>query len=351
MNSDPLDDITLLLRQELSDVGDVEAMPERRDEAITRLAGAISARGRARRRGRVLGALAVAAAAVTIVGGAAYGLRRGAHTETQTADLARVGDGQGMTLLQGGAPIAPDGRVPEGAELRTAAGSEARLDFDSGTSVTIGGGARVRLVEQRKAKRFALESGSVFAKVAKLHQDERFVVATADAEVEVRGTAFRVSLVSPDPGCGGGTPTRLEVSEGVVVVRHAGAEVRVPAGDAWPHCAAPVAVAPPKVEPRPSHAASHAAPAPASHLAEQNDLFDAALRDKREGRGRAAVAKLDALLTKHPHGPLAESASLERMRVLATTDRARAVTAAREYLRRWPKGSAREEARALADGP
>ncbi len=349
MNGDPLDDITLLLRQEASDVGDVEAMPERRDEAIAKLAGAISARARARRRGRVLGALAVAAAAITVIGGAAYGLRRGGHGETQTADLARVGDGQGVTLLQGGAPIPPDGRVPEGAELRTAEGSEARLDFDSGTSVTVGGGARVRLVEQRKAKRFALESGSVFAKVAKLGPEERFLVATADAEIEVRGTAFRVSLVPPDPACGGGTPTRLEVSEGVVVVRHAGAEVRVPAGDAWPRCAAPVAAAPPKVEPRPTHAPSHAAPA--SNLAEQNDLFDAALRDKREGRGRAAVAKLDALLTKHPHGPLAESASIERMRVLATSDRARAVSAAREYLRRWPKGSARDEARAIADGP
>ena len=100
--------------------------------------------------------------------------------------------------------------------------------------MTIGGSSRVRLVEQSQRKRFSLESGSFFAKVAKLTADERFVVATPDAEVEVRGTAFRVTIVPGDPTCAGGSPTRLEVSEGVVVVRHSGTEVRVAAGERWP---------------------------------------------------------------------------------------------------------------------
>ena len=84
----------------------------------------------------------------------------------------------------------------------------------------------MRLVEQSQRKRFSLEAGSLFAKVAKLTADERFVVATPDAEVEVRGTAFRVTIVPADRACEDGSPTRLEVTEGVVVVRHAGVEHR-----------------------------------------------------------------------------------------------------------------------------
>src|SRR4029079_10605942 len=118
----------------------------------------------------------------------------------------------------------------------TAGASEAHLDFDSGTRVTLGSAGRVRLVEQSQSKRFALEAGSFFAKVARLAVDERFVVATPDAEVEVRGTAFRVTIVPGNAACAGGTPTRLDCSEGVVVVRHAGAEVRVGAGERWPAC-------------------------------------------------------------------------------------------------------------------
>src|SRR4029079_18734675 len=98
----------------------------------------------------------------------------------------------------------------------TAGASEAHLDFDSGTRVTLGSAGRVRLVEQSQSKRFALEAGSFFAKVARLAVDERFVVATPDAEVEVRGTAFRVTIVAGDAGCGEGTPPPLDMSKRLV---------------------------------------------------------------------------------------------------------------------------------------
>jgi hypothetical protein len=236
------------------------------------------------------------------------------------------------------------------------------------------------LIEQRTSKRFAVESGRLTAKVAKLGAGERFVVATPDAEVEVRGTAFRVSVVTPDPGCGDGTPTRLEVTEGVVVLRRAGGETRVAAGERWPECAeaavlnavAPPSLPPPLLPPSPAPStveaplrspappSPSASPSPPSSIApprvaaaaaagsklpEQNDLYDSAMRDKNAGKTREALAALDRFLAAYPDGPLAESASAERFRLLRGSAR---VGAARDYLTRWPQGFARAEAEAIA---
>lgn len=377
MTHDPLEQVTRLLRDATSEVGDVEETPARREEAIAKLAEAIRARAAVDRRRRALGTLAVAAGVLAVVGGGWAAATHRSGAVASAPDLGRM-EGEGVTVLRDGHAEAPavGTRIAEGAELRIATGAEAKLAFDSGTQVTVGSGARVRLVEQRKQKRFALEEGWLAAKVAKLGAEERFVVTTADAEVEVRGTAFRLALAVPDPSCSVATPTRLEVSEGVVVVRHAGGEERVAAGESWPRgCVAPksaaapssaspvgvaspvasvasVAVTPSPSSPGPKPAARHGAAEPArSHLSEQNDMFDAAMRDKREGRGGAAVATLDRLLARWPDGPLAESAAVERMRLLAASDRSRASRAAREYLARWPRGFARAEAEGLSGGP
>ena len=339
MTHDPLEQVTRLLRDATSEVGDVEELPPRRDEAIAKLAVAIQARAAADRRRRQMGALAVAAGVLAVAGGGWAALaHRGAPVAATAPDLGRM-EGEGVTVLRDGRAEAPanGARIAEGAELRIAAGAEAKLAFDSGTQVTVGSGARVRLVEQRKQKRFALEEGWLEAKVAKLGTEERFVVTTADAEVEVRGTAFRLALAVPDPSCSVATPTRLAVSEGVVVVRHGGSEERVAAGESWPRgCAEPKVVAEaPKVAMPASPVAPAASPvkspvrppAPSvarSNLSEQNDMFDAAMRDKREGRPASAVATLDRLLARWPEGPLAESAAAERMRMLASSDRPRA---------------------------
>lgn len=397
MTPDPLDRATRMLKTAVANVGDVDALPAGRDVAVARLAEAIRARARLQRRKRAYYTLAVAAGVALVVGG---GLGMTRHTGTTVAgapDLGRMVDPNGgVTVVRDGHSEAIGGgeRVAEGTELRTSPSSEARLDFDSGTRVTIGGAARVRLVEQSQRKRFALEAGSLFAKVAKLKADERFVVATPDAEVEVRGTAFRVSIVPADPACEDGTPTRLEVVEGVVVVRHAGIEHRVPAGDRWPHCGAPTPVkagpstqtantpsqttntaaagtaalaataappaipvgalpaSPPVVLPTtaaaPRREGAVTSAEASSRLAEQNDLYDDAMRLKRAGDAPGALARLDRLLSSYPTGPLSESAAVERMRLLASSDRARAVVAARDYLRAHPRGFARAEAETIA---
>ncbi len=338
---DPTMVATQLLRDATQHRGDVGGIPAGRDAAIARIEHALRARAKARRRERMRAPLLVAAALILVSAGA-FAVHRsqreaanGATAKSDTGrDLGRLGDPSGaVTALRDGhaEPVVQGERLGEGTELRTTGASEASLDFDNGTHVTVGGASRVRLVEQTARKRFALEAGSFSAKVAKLGVDERFVVTTPDAEVEVRGTAFRVSLVPGEPTCEGGTPTRLVVTEGVVVVTHAGAQVRVAAGGRWPDCNAPVAAAPsarPRAAeaPRPSHpvapalVASHAAPqvAASSLLAEQNDLFAEAMRRKRAGDVPGAVSQLDRLLARFPGGPLAESAAAERARLLAS---------------------------------
>lgn len=364
MTHDPLLDVTRLLSEAVRDPGDVGTVPAARNEAIDELAEALRARARARRRRRIVGSLAVAAGAAALVGAGVFAAR---HEPTAAStELGHVHEPTGaVTVVQNGhaATLGADAVIAEGSELRTPAGAEARLDFASGTRVTIGGETHVRLVEQSKKKRFALEAGSISAKVAKLRSGERFVVATSDTEIEVHGTEFRVSVVKADPSCGAGTPTRLLVTEGVVAVRHAGVESLVAAGETWPRCREPSSAVAPNAPPPPASdgnaapppvphpAVVHRPPAPAASagtpLAEQNELYREAMRLKQEGRPAAAIATLDRLVERYPHGPLSESARLQRMRILATTERARAATAAKDYLERHPDGFGRTEAEAL----
>lgn len=381
MTHDPLEHATRLLRDAVEDTGEVDRMPPDRDDTVLRLAEALRDRRRRAHARRTWMGVGMAAGVLALVGtGAVVALREPHASEPSmqaNADHGRLREAADKVTVvhdgQSSAP-APGTRLADGTELRTPTGAEAHLDFDSGTQLTIAGGTRVRLIEQTRHKRFALESGSVFAKVAKLATDERFLVTTSDAEIEVRGTAFRVTLTTPDPACENGTPTHVDVTEGTVVVRHDAREVRVSAGEHWPACASastdeprvqakesravhPSTVAPPATaaaKPAPSPPAPESAPATnavvaerTSSLAEQNDLFDMAMQRKRAGDLAGALSTFERLIATYPDGPLGENASVERMRVLASLDRTRASAVARDYLARYPNGFARDEARKL----
>lgn len=219
------------------------------------------------------------------------------------------------------------------------------------------------VVDQGRDEIFELRAGSVQLHVAKLVSGDRFIVRTSDSEVEVRGTQFRVDVGPPCEG----TTTRVVVTEGTVVVRHGGAETRVTANESWPaHCetqvAAPttpasaLAVEPPPVvaSAQPITTAVTAAKrtnVPSSDLAEQNRIFADAMAAKRRGDAPAALAALDRLASAYPQGPLAESAAVERMRILAASEPARGAEAARAYLARYPHGYARAEAQHLLGAP
>jgi len=73
------------------------------------------------------------------------------------------------------------------------------------------------------------------------------------------------------------------------------------------------------------------------------------VRAKKEGRLAESARLFDELATAHPGSPLVESALVQRMKLLATTDPAAAGRAAAIYLERYPSGFARPEARALVD--
>lgn len=193
------------------------------------------------------------------------------------------------------------------------------LTAADGTTVDIEPRSDLKLLRADAEEWLRLGRGAVTLHVAKLHPGQRFVVLTPDAEVEVRGTRFQVALVAPNETCGQGTPTRVVVDEGVVVVRSTAGEVRVPAGQRWPAvCPPPEAlVAPPPLVV--TKRIRRSAPAiPDSTLATENDLFGAALRAEHSGDRAEAAYLLDALLTRFPQSPLRDSAQRAWASVMAT---------------------------------
>lgn len=318
-----------------------------------------------------------------------------AEGTVRTADGERSAPALGMTLATGSRVLAP------GA-------SELSMGTPDGTSLALEAGGALTIVQQDSTRRFALGAGAVRARVAKLAPGQRFLITTADAEIEVHGTEFRVATAAPDPTCGGGSHTRVSVVEGVVSVRTTAGEIRVPAGGRWPmDCAttkptsmtsgdavqpaAPSTATPVRPAARfsgvgaarargkvPPHSvaavrANAAAAEPTSGtvaltaattlqrapvgiaaqeaLGVQNDLLLGAMRAKRQGRPREAVQLLAELITRYPAGPLVEAAMAERMRTLGTLDRVGAAAAAEGYLLRFPRGFARDEARRLTVDP
>jgi len=210
--------------------------------------------------------------------------------------------------------------------------------------------------------------------VIKLHGSQRFIVRTPDADVEVRGTAFRVTRVL-EPTCR--ERTRVRVDEGRVAVRSPSGEVILDPGGEWlspcevsdqptpaPTAAAtqgPTATAVARVASPPGMASASSKPespsAPsggsaASDLVAQNALFSEAMSAKARGEPGRAVASLDALVHRYPRSPLREAAEAQRMNLVVGTDRARAASLARDYLARYPRGFARAEAEEIVrEGP
>ena len=288
-------------------------------------------------------------------------------------------------------PVVEGMALPQGYRLVAPPAGEVRIGAPRGTTLTLEGGGEVAVKEASSIQRYELKEGAIRARVAKLVTGERFIIATADAEVEVHGTAFRVAVVPVNPSCGSGTITRVSVTEGVVSVRRDGAEVRVTPGHTWPETcdqtppAASAASAAPSARvrvrggmargngmrisapavaeaetPAPTEAPAPVEAPPAaqpslpltkSELAAQNDMFASAVRAKRRGQGSQAVRIFERFTREYPASPLAESAAAQRMKLLAVIDAVAARRAANDYLSRYPAGFARLDARHLLDAP
>jgi hypothetical protein len=260
---------------------------------------------------------------------------RGAQASALT--VTRV-EGSGASVVTSGGAVAaaPGVRIAAGAAVQAAGNGDLVATLETGTRVRLAAGGRVRLLELEDVQRFSLESGALDAKVAKLAVGHRFLVETPDAEVEVRGTEFEITIGEPSPACAPDVRTHVAVREGTVTVRHGGTETQVAAGGVWPSCASQaVTVAAPLPAPSPSPVAkarAHRAVAapvpagaekapdpaarPASTLAEQNDLFAAALAARRRGDVEEALRWLERLLERYPNGQLVGTARAEQRRLL-----------------------------------
>jgi hypothetical protein len=269
--------------------------------------------------------------------------------------------GSGNQLVRAGTtqPLPNLGTLAVGDSVRSGTDGMATLGYASGTRMTLSPSAHLRVDALGSTRRFSLTSGQLQAHVAKLGQGERFVVSTPDSEVEVRGTVFTVAVDSP-PRCRDFvSSSTVSVSEGTVWVRSENKQVVLQPGESWAtpcpdprNTATDVAARAPVVMPdqaapskrsvihkaamaRVTSAAaptpgqlespvapslepprSPAPPAAISRLAEQNDLFSAAMAAEHQGQHDLALRKLDELVTRYPGGPLSESARAERQRIL-----------------------------------
>jgi len=86
-------------------------------------------------------------------------------------------------------------------------------------------------------------------------------------------------------------------------------------------------------------------------LSEQNDLYAEAEAARHAGQAQQALVAYSRLLARFPAGQFAEAAVLQRARLWAHLDRAKARAEAELYLRRYPSGFARAEMDALAHSP
>ncbi len=356
----------------------------RRAETVSAIREALRARSARRVRGRYL-VPATAAAALVLVG---VGWRMTRHRDggAETAAVAgaigvglgtpdrgatsvlhveRVLGGVSVEDAHGTMPLRAGAAVPFGQRISGSEGS-ATLSFSSGTRLDLDRASDVVVHEDGGVQLVRFDRGSITASVAKVAPGARFLVQTGDVEVEVRGTVFHVERIA-QAACE--TKAIVTVREGRVVVRSRGEERMLSAGERWSSpCEAPappvlpLPQAPPSAsspakprataQPDVARPAGTSEPPSSSDLAAQNALFASAMTAKKRGDAGEAVARLDELLARHPHTPLHEAASAERVRLLEGRDPARASQAARDYLRQYPGGFARQDAeRALRNAP
>ena len=225
------------------------------------------------------------------------------------------------------------------------------------TTVSPEGPARFTRSEVDGSDIVTLLDGGVSFSVRHLAPGERFLVKTSDAEVEVRGTMFRVEAADE-------RLQRVSVAEGKVEVRFRGSVYPLSAGELWSR---PIESAPlmptsstsPKVASSSSitamkQRAIEARPATSAKAARENSAGELAegVGLMRRGDYGAAADRLDTFSTSHPDDDRSEDAAFL---VIVAMQRAgrhpEAVTAAKRYVARYPSGYRRDEAEAVIAAP
>ncbi len=222
---------------------------------------------------------------------------------------------------------------------------------------------RMSQVSADDIERVLLEHGTVMVQVAPLHGAQRFLVATQDAEVEVRGTRFSVTATQ-------GSLREVVVHEGLVEVRHGGVSLMLGVGDRWSRPETSAADPASKSTAATASAArragsgsgngsgARAAAGSGSSMGSGNRAaagasarsaaFARAVRLMETGEHAEASSALDKFARENGSDPRAEDAAFLAIIALQRSGRhAAAATAARDYLRTYPKGFRRADAAAI----
>jgi hypothetical protein len=223
------------------------------------------------------------------------------------------------------------------------------------TTVVPEGAARFVRATDGGTEIVTLEDGAIDLSVRHLSAGERFLVKTGDAEVEVRGTIFRVEA----------RDNRLQnvaVVEGKVEVRFRGGAFLLGADERWDRPAEARTIAPPSVpviaptaSPRVVVSAKRGAASPrpgASASPPADDAFVEGMGMMERGDYGAAARHLDAFSKSNAGDDRAEDAAFLVILALQRAGRgAEAVAAARRYLGAYPAGYRRAEAQSIVDAP
>ena len=369
-----------LARSKIDDIDPPSAAS--RADGIAAIEGALRDRRRARFRNRMIATLSMAAV-VVLASTSVYW--RSVHPAPLVRQMlaneivvALVANGEHATVISNGnvVPLAGQMNLVKGNQVVTPSGGSAMLHLATGTELSLDSNSGLTVLKSSMWQKFSLDSGSVYARVAKLSPIERFIISTEDAEVEVRGTAFRVTATREAAGkCDHEDVfTRVDVDEGVVTVRHGESVTTLRAGQSYPAICAQAERAAESVAATALPAAAGAqriqvSEHPVKHggkvllplhgadpvdgtvptLAEQNEAFADAVALRRAGNRAAALSAFEHFLERFPRGPLTESAVLERLRLIAFAAPTRAHEAAESYLRDYPHGSGREDAQKILE--
>jgi hypothetical protein len=216
-------------------------------------------------------------------------------------------------------------------EIESASAGSAELVTSAGLGLNLGAATRVSLsglVGAPALNQVDLKQGLLTCSVPHLHEGQRFSVQTPDARVVVHGTVFSVRV---DSNRAHGAETCVEVTDGVVIVQHAGGETALNAGDHWGCDSSPSAkvAASPAVEPEPArdssgserHLVPHASARPAERgtLGEESRLLQDAIAAERVGQPDRAQSLLNQLLARYPNSPLASEARRASARIVSAS--------------------------------
>jgi hypothetical protein len=308
------------------------------------------------------GASVLAAAAVMVLSVGAFGLLPQSDTpavaqRAPSASLRQVVGKVVATRPDGqNHVVSAEAQVLVGDEVSTTADAFASLEAGR-ARVDLSAATTLQLAElESDSQVFRLQAGRVDVSVPKLpgNEAQRIQVTTADATVTVHGTVFSVEVLRSDNG----SITNVAVTRGLVAVERKGARVLLQPGDSWssrsePEPKAQKPSAPsqkPSAQPGESTAEAAAVPIkPAraakaaqlaqrpkadstfeegaeaqqrgalksaaeterSRLAEQNRLFEHAMRARDRGEDQRVVGQLRQLLSSHPDSPLQSTALSE----------------------------------------